>query len=143
MGVSRLCVKVREKNRIVSSVSPPLLCLPRSRHGHPQAGWTVNHPPPYSRLSFSFLSASLFFFLPTVILEKPIRIPRSLSVKAASVLKGFLNKVRAMHSPSILCLLMRVHCCSVTLLCVGPWPRTLVLLCLFCSKCLSVCLTIK
>ena len=30
----------------------------------------------------------------TVILEKPIRIPRSLSVKAASVLKGFLNKVR-------------------------------------------------
>ena len=29
----------------------------------------------------------------TVILEKPIRIPRSLSVKAASVLKGFLNKV--------------------------------------------------
>ncbi|CAF93173.1 unnamed protein product, partial [Tetraodon nigroviridis] len=28
----------------------------------------------------------------TVILEKPIRIPRSLSVKAASVLKGFLNK---------------------------------------------------
>ncbi|KAG5282504.1 hypothetical protein AALO_G00056740 [Alosa alosa] len=27
-----------------------------------------------------------------VILEKPIRIPRSLSVKAASVLKGFLNK---------------------------------------------------
>ena len=28
----------------------------------------------------------------TVILEKTIRIPRSLSVKAASVLKGFLNK---------------------------------------------------
>ncbi|KAG9332815.1 hypothetical protein JZ751_014914 [Albula glossodonta] len=27
-----------------------------------------------------------------IILEKPIRIPRSLSVKAASVLKGFLNK---------------------------------------------------
>uniref|UniRef100_A0A0L8HDA7 AGC-kinase C-terminal domain-containing protein n=1 Tax=Octopus bimaculoides TaxID=37653 RepID=A0A0L8HDA7_OCTBM len=27
-----------------------------------------------------------------VILEKPIRIPRSVSVKAASVLKGFLNK---------------------------------------------------
>jgi atypical protein kinase C iota type len=27
-----------------------------------------------------------------VILEKTIRIPRSLSVKAASVLKGFLNK---------------------------------------------------
>lgn len=32
--------------------------------------------------------------LPAVILEKQIRIPRSLSVKAASVLKGFLNKVR-------------------------------------------------
>lgn len=28
----------------------------------------------------------------SVILEKTIRIPRSLSVKAASVLKGFLNK---------------------------------------------------
>ena len=28
-----------------------------------------------------------------VILEKPIRIPRSLSVKAASILKGYLNKV--------------------------------------------------
>ncbi len=28
-----------------------------------------------------------------VILEKTIRIPRSLSVKAAGVLKGFLNKV--------------------------------------------------
>ena len=31
---------------------------------------------------------------PPVILEKTIRIPRSLSVKAAQVLKGFLNKVR-------------------------------------------------
>ena len=29
----------------------------------------------------------------TVILEKTIRIPRTLSVKAAQVLKGFLNKV--------------------------------------------------
>lgn len=29
-----------------------------------------------------------------VILEKPIRIPRFLSVKASHVLKGFLNKVR-------------------------------------------------
>lgn len=29
----------------------------------------------------------------TVILEKPIRIPRFLSVKASHVLKGFLNKV--------------------------------------------------
>lgn len=33
----------------------------------------------------------LFIFI-LVILEKTIRIPRSLSVKAASVLKGFLNK---------------------------------------------------
>jgi atypical protein kinase C iota type len=32
-------------------------------------------------------------FLFQVILEKTIRIPRSLSVKAASVLKGFLNKI--------------------------------------------------
>ena len=31
---------------------------------------------------------------PSVILEKTIRIPRSLSVKASQVLKGFLNKVR-------------------------------------------------
>lgn len=38
-----------------------------------------------------FFCCSLSF---TVILEKQIRIPRSLSVKAASVLKGFLNKVR-------------------------------------------------
>lgn len=30
-----------------------------------------------------------------VILEKTIRIPRSLSVKSASVLKGFLNKIPA------------------------------------------------
>ena len=35
----------------------------------------------------------LLWFYFTVILEKPIRIPRSLSVKASSVLKGFLNKV--------------------------------------------------
>ena len=33
-----------------------------------------------------------------VILEKTIRIPRSLSVKAAQVLKGFLNKVRNRRS---------------------------------------------
>lgn len=36
---------------------------------------------------------TLWFF--SVILEKQIRIPRSLSVKAASVLKSFLNKVGA------------------------------------------------
>lgn len=56
-------------------------------------------------MSFYFkyhLNADEFFFgsvsqntedyLFQVILEKTIRIPRSLSVKAASVLKGFLNK---------------------------------------------------
>lgn len=37
-----------------------------------------------------FLNFLSFF---SVILEKTIRIPRSLSVKAASILKGFLNKV--------------------------------------------------
>lgn len=45
-------------------------------HLHP------THPPP-----------PLFLSPAAVILEKQIRIPRSLSVKAASVLKGFLNKV--------------------------------------------------
>lgn len=34
-------------------------------------------------------------YLFQVILEKPIRIPRFLSVKASHVLKGFLNKVRS------------------------------------------------
>ena len=34
-----------------------------------------------------------WFLISVVILEKSIRIPRSLSVKAASILKGFLNKV--------------------------------------------------
>lgn len=38
------------------------------------------------------ISTCVFLLRPTVILEKTIRIPRSLSVKAASVLKGFLNK---------------------------------------------------
>lgn len=33
-----------------------------------------------------------YFLSLAVILEKTIRIPRSLSVKASSVLKGFLNK---------------------------------------------------
>ena len=37
-------------------------------------------------------SQDLFMLVPKVILEKTIRIPRSLSVKAASILKGFLNK---------------------------------------------------
>ena len=33
-----------------------------------------------------------------VILEKTIRIPRSISVKAGSVLKGFLNKVSCLQT---------------------------------------------
>jgi atypical protein kinase C iota type len=41
--------------------------------------------------STSFLQTTEDFLF-QVILEKAIRIPRSLSVKAASVLKGFLNK---------------------------------------------------
>lgn len=44
---------------------------------------------------------SVLYMFPfcAVILEKTIRIPRSLSVKAAQVLKGFLNKVRVqVHS---------------------------------------------
>ena len=41
--------------------------------------------------SASFLQTTEDFLF-QVILEKAIRIPRSLSVKAASVLKGFLNK---------------------------------------------------
>eukprot|EP00058_Branchiostoma_floridae_P001900 XP_002587388.1 hypothetical protein BRAFLDRAFT_231352 [Branchiostoma floridae] len=35
----------------------------------------------------------------SVILEKTIRIPRSLSVRAASALKGFLNKLEARQVP--------------------------------------------
>lgn len=46
-----------------------------------------------------FFCCSLSF---TVILEKQIRIPRSLSVKAASVLKGFLNKVRHLTKTQLL-----------------------------------------
>lgn len=41
-------------------------------------------------------------YLFQIILEKQIRIPRSLSVKAAAILKGFLNKV------SLLSILFRV-----------------------------------
>lgn len=39
------------------------------------------------------LFSCLTYVFMIVILEKTIRIPRSLSVKAAGVLKGFLNKV--------------------------------------------------
>lgn len=45
------------------------------------------------------LMGVFFLFCYPVILEKPIRIPRSLSVKAASVLKGFLNKVSVANEP--------------------------------------------
>ena len=42
----------------------------------------------------NFFNLSIYLYIfPVVILEKTIRIPRSLSVKAAGVLKGFLNKV--------------------------------------------------
>ena len=46
-------------------------------------------------LYFEYACVSLYVCIVniSVILEKTIRIPRSLSVKAASVLKGFLNKV--------------------------------------------------
>ena len=41
-----------------------------------------------------FLTRHILFLFPSaVILEKTIRMPRSVSVKAASMLKGFLNKV--------------------------------------------------
>lgn len=45
--------------------------------------------PRTNKINNIFKSFTISF---TVILEKTIRIPRSLSVKAASVLKGFLNK---------------------------------------------------
>lgn len=46
----------------------------------------------YSNLLLFFPFQNTEDYLFQVILEKTIRIPRSLSVKAASVLKGFLNK---------------------------------------------------
>uniref|UniRef100_A0A667YJ27 Protein kinase C n=2 Tax=Myripristis murdjan TaxID=586833 RepID=A0A667YJ27_9TELE len=50
-------------------------------------------------------------YLFQVILEKQIRIPRSLSVKAASVLKGFLNKVRRFQTAfSLLCAIKKILC---------------------------------
>lgn len=62
---------------------------------------SFRHPwPKYGGLPFPGFLIFLFYgfsnsgmlILLKVILEKTIRIPRSLSVKAASVLKGFLNK---------------------------------------------------
>ena len=44
-----------------------------------------------SSKSVRYLSCACYLFI-LVILEKTIRIPRSLSVKAAGILKGFLNK---------------------------------------------------
>ena len=44
-----------------------------------------------SSKSARYLSCACYLFI-LVILEKTIRIPRSLSVKAAGILKGFLNK---------------------------------------------------
>ena len=46
----------------------------------------------YSKVPLSSSNAPSVNFWFAVILEKTIRIPRSLSVKAAQVLKGFLNK---------------------------------------------------
>ena len=58
-----------------------------------------------------------------VILEKPIRIPRSLSVKAASTLKGFLNKVLG-HSALITCsVILTLN--VVRLLLSDNWPSVL------------------
>lgn len=86
-------------------------------------------------LSHPFSSSSLFLSPSAVILEKQIRIPRSLSVKAASVLKGFLNKVRRGQAGIIPCWLLMapendiimalVNChlslSSFFLLCVSIW----------------------
>ena len=46
----------------------------------------------------------------SVILEKTIRIPRSLSVKAASILKGFLNKVWFVFSFPCICIQIKSIC---------------------------------
>ena len=42
---------------------------------------------------FKPIHITLILLCATIILEKTIRIPRSFYVKAAQVLKGFLNKV--------------------------------------------------
>lgn len=57
----------------------------------------------FKKMFYMSLSISHVFFCSSfaVILEKQIRIPRSLSVKAASVLKGFLNKVKQTRQISV------------------------------------------
>ena len=50
-------------------------------------------------IEISGMQMLVFLWYPLVILEKTIRIPRSLSVKAAGVLKGFLNKVYTVVVP--------------------------------------------
>ena len=67
-------------------------------------------------------SLSLF----AVILEKPIRIPRALSVKAASVLKGFLNKVRK-TSPLRVDFKARLWPPALAWVSVPPWALALAL----------------
>ena len=44
------------------------------------------------QVTYVLFKRTIIMLVPKVILEKTIRIPRSLSVKAASILKGFLNK---------------------------------------------------
>ena len=51
----------------------------------------IQHIVRMSSKSVRYLSCACYLFI-LVILEKTIRIPRSLSVKAAGILKGFLNK---------------------------------------------------
>ena len=56
-------------------------------------------------LAHQHYSCILVLLCATVILEKTVRIPRSLSVKAAQVLKGFLNKVHDTRTSGI-CLMV-------------------------------------
>ncbi len=105
VGVSRLWEK--EQNSVLCISSLPLTPTqqtwsPTGRLGCESSSSLLTIVLFFLSPSVSFFVAVLLLFLPTVILEKPIRIPRSLSVKAASVLKGFLNKVRAVYSQQAL-----------------------------------------
>lgn len=97
---------------------------------------------------FMFLSISHVFFCSSfaVILEKQIRIPRSLSVKAASVLKGFLNKVKQTRRININ-VFVTLTCYSAVIIIVSllyfltsvlPFSFTLHLSTSFICFCLSV-----